>query len=177
MSTVEASVGNFVMPKVDLGAIVAWYPAGQKIGRRPETGIVSGVGQRTVRVHVFDRGRFDAVRHVDDPKLALSPEQRESGAWDYTEERVDIERRFEALAARLASLEAKITGVAMDLEAEVARHDETERRSENMRGTMNEYWDLHKRATELGVVMEVKRPAKEWLREQIALREADDGES
>lgn len=177
MSTVEVSVGNFVMPKVELGAIVAWYPAGQKTGRRPETGIVTGVSQRTVRVHVFDRGRFDAVRHVDDPKLALNPEQRECGAWDYTDERVAVDRRFNEIILRLESLEAKINGVAMGLEAEIARHDETDRRSENMRGTMNEYWDLHKRATELGVVMEVKRPSKEWLREQIALKEDDDGES
>jgi hypothetical protein len=56
----------------------------------------------------------DAVRHVDDPKLTLNADQRENGAWDFTDEdKQGLQQRNE-LTVRVEILEAQVRSLVRD---------------------------------------------------------------
>jgi hypothetical protein len=78
-------VKAFTMPKACRGQAVTWYPSGAK-SSAAETAFVLEVGKRNVVLQRASGLAIASVRHIDDPKLQLSAEQRESGAWDFTDE-------------------------------------------------------------------------------------------
>lgn len=112
MSTVATpaqleEIHNFVMPKTRQGMEVTYFLPGTL---DKATAIIAFVlqvakSQRTIAVFVPGSGPIDGVRHITDPKLKLSAEQRESGAWDYSPEWIETQRRLQELDSRLADLE------------------------------------------------------------------------
>lgn len=169
------NIDEFVMPPLKTGAIVSWYKDGVRLSRKPVTAVVCSVGTRTVSIHVLGVGRMDAVRHIEDPKLMLNPDQRESGAWDYSEDQRDIYYRLEQLGKRLDAIDKKIGEIFDSMEIERALT--TEERSENLSAVMGEYWKLVARAREMGIVWNKSgRPTKKWLTDEINAKEAQDGQ-
>jgi hypothetical protein len=81
----EQEIMDYKMPVVRLGAPVQWFANGNAV-RDSVLGWVTKVGHRGVRIHLCTGVWFDTVRHISDPKLRLSQDQRENGAWDFTEE-------------------------------------------------------------------------------------------
>ena len=80
----------FKAPKAKFGQPVAYYINGVKdTSRKPELGWVIRTGERTIHLYVVSAtgGTLvrESVRHIDDPKLQLNADQRESGAWDFTD--------------------------------------------------------------------------------------------
>lgn len=97
---------EYTMPRPCRGQAVTWYAHGTANGPG-ETGFVMEIGKRNIVLHRASGVCMDGVRHIDDPKLKLSAEQRESGAWDFTDE----SKRLLASEGRLASLEGELTAL------------------------------------------------------------------
>lgn len=101
-------ISQYQMPHVDIGTPVVWYAKGERRGSEAEVGFVMHCGGRNVVLYTARGRRVDAVRHVDDPKLRLSMEQREMGAWDFTPESkriLALEQAVEDLSKQVHSLE------------------------------------------------------------------------
>lgn len=97
---------EYVMPPVRHGQVVAWYPP---TGRQePESAIVIRVAPRNVHLSTATRGVREAVRHVSDPKLRLNPEQREMGAWDYTDDYKTQLQEFQQIREHIAALQRQV---------------------------------------------------------------------
>lgn len=102
-------VDDFTMPVPSAGMPVLWYAAGVKTGRKPEVGFILNVGNRSVRLRTAFGELKETVRHVSDPKLQLNRDQREGGAWDFTDEHyhkaswtAEVDQRLRQIEARLA---------------------------------------------------------------------------
>lgn len=107
-SSRNQEIAAFVMPRPDRGQAVTWYASGTRDGVG-EVAFVLEVGRRNLVVARASGLAMESVRHIDDPKLKLSVEQRESGAWDFTERDKQLDSQREQLAdltARLTALEA-----------------------------------------------------------------------
>ena len=66
-------------------------------------------GHRNIVVQRISGVCMETVYHVNDPKVAVSKDIRDQGAWDFTEEyyqRAKDVDRMAALEARIAKLEA-----------------------------------------------------------------------
>lgn len=108
-------IESFVMPLVSSGMPVRWYPFGVRDSREAEIAFVVKASGRNVNLRTASGQFRSAVRHVDDPKLTLNAAQRESGAWDFTDDwyqesknKSDIEKRMAQLSDRIAKLELEI---------------------------------------------------------------------
>jgi hypothetical protein len=153
MSTVtHEEIDSFVMPTVDHGAVVAWYPNGLP-SDRPQVGYVIRVQHRGLTIMTAANGVRDIVRHITDPKLRLNPEHRENGGWDYTEDYKERQAEVAGLQARVTRLEARLESMSSDTEPA-----QTE---------PSEYDQLWRRAKDAGIVFK-GRPSKGWLERQIA---------
>jgi hypothetical protein len=100
-------IAEFVMPKPCRGQAVTWYASGTRSGVG-EMAFVLEVGRRNIIVNLASGVNMETVRHIDDPKLQLSAEQRESGAWDFTEDsKIQLAnvKRIDTLEAKVAALE------------------------------------------------------------------------
>lgn len=100
---VREEVQAFEMPRPSMGQTVAWYPSGIK-GGACEVAHVLKVSKRNLLLQRISGTCVETVRHVDDPKLKLSAEQRESGAWDFT----DYDKQQAADRSRVAEIEARV---------------------------------------------------------------------
>ncbi len=101
------AVQAFEMPRPCPGQTVTWYPSGTRDGRGENANVLNS-GKRNIVVMRASGQAMESVRHVDDPKLKLSSEQRESGAWDFTERDKQLDKMqkdFTALQLRVATLE------------------------------------------------------------------------
>ncbi len=99
-------IAEFVMPRPNLGQAVTWFPSGTRTNG--EMAYVLTIGRRNLVVQRASGIAMDSVRHVDDPKLSLSVEQRASGAWDFTERDKQLDKlqaTVELLQARVVTLE------------------------------------------------------------------------
>jgi hypothetical protein len=96
-------IAEFAMPKPCLGQSVKWYGDGTK-NNKGEIAFVREVGKRNLVLGLSSGIRVDRVRHVDDPKLSLSADQRATGAWDFTDEA----KQYEANLKRLDGMEATV---------------------------------------------------------------------
>jgi hypothetical protein len=101
---VQESVDAFAMPKPMRGQSVLFYRNGQKTGEA-EVGFVLKVAKRNIVINLASGLAYDSVRHVDDPKLQVSVEQRSGGAWDYTDDWKEIQ----ALRKDVTALTAQVT--------------------------------------------------------------------
>jgi hypothetical protein len=107
-------VAAFVMTKPCRGQCVTWYSAGTR-DCTGEMAFILEIGKRNVVLQRASGLAMESVRHIDDPKLKLSVDQRESGAWDFTDRDKqldklqatvnDLHSRFTTLETRLATLE------------------------------------------------------------------------
>ena len=100
-------IQDFVMPRPCPGQTVTWFPSGARDGKGENANVLNS-GKRNIIIMRASGLAMESVRHVDDPKLKLSAEQRASGAWDFTErdKQLDtIQAKFATLEARIATLE------------------------------------------------------------------------
>lgn len=98
------------MPEVLQGTSVSWYRNGVKEGKDPELGMIAKIHgtRRTVTIRLAAGNVVASVRHIDDPKLRLSVDQREFGAWDFTPEFKRQEREKLEFNQRITRLESLI---------------------------------------------------------------------
>ncbi len=105
---IQDEVQSYNMPEVKRGMPVVWYPQGQ-IGSIWKMALVEKAQSGRSNVTLFVGGTHvpirDAVPHVSDPRLKLGPDHREMGAWDYTEEYLDNQKKLEEFEKRLTALE------------------------------------------------------------------------
>lgn len=94
---------TYVMPSVQVGDIVLWYPKGDpKMPGQPA--MVTSVSRQTIACNIFSRAFRDlkireGARHITDPQ-ATRPELADEGAWDYTFQAkllMDFEERIHEL--------------------------------------------------------------------------------
>lgn len=131
------------MPTVTTGHVVRWWASGVKDLGEAKVGNVLKSSHRNCDILLIGGIRMDAVRHCDDPKLDMNKHQRESGAWDFTEEYYESCRKYDDIISRLDALEETLKP-----------------------GNIKEYQDLRKEAIDLGC--EVKgNPKKADLIEMI----------
>lgn len=104
-----AAINAFEMPDVHRGATVLYYSSGLR-DRHQSIATVIRVGARSLMVKTAEGHIKEAVRHINDPKLTLNSDQRESGAWDFTEEYLFMQE----LADRVATLEQGVAPSVKD---------------------------------------------------------------
>lgn len=108
-------VNSFRMPKAPPGIQVLWYRNGVRDKTRVEVAYMLNAGERTASIHAMMTGRrIDSVRHVDDPKLLLSNDQRENGAWDYTDDYKEFMNFQKQIEDRLQFLERQVVRMSAD---------------------------------------------------------------
>lgn len=78
----------FVMPAVERGQVVWWYPDGDT-NQIPIPAIVAGKNPRSVNLNIIDENSYnfrcrDGVRHRSDPDSRIA-EVREQGVWELTD--------------------------------------------------------------------------------------------
>lgn len=101
---------EYVMPEARVGMVVTFYRTGELDAGRRTIGFVSQVHNslRRVTVYVPNDRTYEGVRHITDPKLKLSPEFKENGAWEYSPEYIYLENRLAALSQELDRLSALV---------------------------------------------------------------------
>lgn len=106
----QDEIAAYKMPRPSIGQSVLWYPSGTK-ETTAETTFVLEAKARTIVIQRASGVCEASVRHLDDPKLQLSIEQRAAGAWDFTDydkRNVAQSKTLETLEARVAALEKKL---------------------------------------------------------------------
>jgi hypothetical protein len=106
----QEQIDAFTMPKPHIGQTVVWYPSAERSGRS-EVAFVVKASHRNVVLRMASGLPRETVCHVDDPKLKTSADIRESGAWDFTDERkqqLASDAKVVALAAAVEALQAKV---------------------------------------------------------------------
>lgn len=141
----------FEMPAVTHGQIVAWYQNGIA-SSKPQVAYVTRVNARTVTLLTAMNGVKETVRHAEDPRLRGHHEQRENGAWDFTEAHKAAELRLTALEARIHILEQVAANATM--------LDDPQKQK------VAEYRILRQRALEMGIEMK-GTPSRLWLERKI----------
>ena len=125
------------MPRPVLGQAVLWFPP--SLDRtRACVGFITRIGAANTHIYVGNVGMKEAVRHYTDPKLKLSADIRETGAWDFTPEYYELKTFKE----RLSSIEGQLA----KLTADVARATTAKRAT-----PMVAFNQLKKRAKEAGI--------------------------
>ena len=107
-------IANFSMPQARIGLPVIWYKTGRRNRQSSEVAYILQCGARTVTVHCSGGRRMDAVRHIDDPKLDLSADQREQGAWDFSDDYKDLVEFMKITTDRLTKIERALPGEATE---------------------------------------------------------------
>jgi hypothetical protein len=161
MPTVQ-EIQAFVMPSVGIGETVVWYRHGTRNSQH-EIATVYKRSARNVHLLTATNGVREGVRHIDDPKLQLNPEQREMGAWDTSEFNRDLQ-------AQIADMQDDLKELKRGMAAMIAKPKAKPVVNEN--GGFAQYRRLLEKAESLGIAME-GRPKKDWLVEQIALKEQE----
>jgi hypothetical protein len=92
--------------------------------------------------------------------MRVNANRREFGSWDYTEAHYRYDREIEALKRRVAALES------MAPADDAKEPDEVPRES-----GVEDYHALRRRAKEMGIEF-TQNPPRDWLTEQIALKQA-----
>ena len=157
----------FEMPGIDLGTPVEYFPNAVRNSGEPRLGFVVRVSRtgRNVVIRTSDGGWFDAVRHIDDPKLQLNQDMRENGAWDRTEYDKELNKRLESIDKRIADMQSSVDFVSKRLTGKAATPPVAEK---------TPYHDLREKAIDLGIVFK-GNPKRGWLED--AVREASEQET
>jgi len=109
-SPTQEQILSFQMPKVEVGTALAFYPAGRP-NAHSTVGFLVRISRtgRNVMLKTVDGLVYDAVRHVEDPKLEINSDHRENGAWDFTDEHKRLEKNRQELVERIERLELALT--------------------------------------------------------------------
>lgn len=157
-----------VLPRPTLGQSLRFYPNGNIDEHRVEVGVVIKIGQSTVTLAMPGTNHVrSTVRYKDDPRLQKSPDQRQNGCWDFTEEwyeRMEAEQYGLDTMARLDEEVRKLVDL-MDLKDFYATPQSAANRVKAI-----EFGELRRHARELGVT-EVLRKTAAQLHEAIARKE------
>lgn len=103
-------VNAFVMPKAMPGQTVNWYRHGTAAEKVEIAVVMAGGNFRGLALKTLGTGQLrQPVRHVSDPKLQLSADQREHGAWDFTDHDKQQQARLARLETELAELKRLVT--------------------------------------------------------------------
>lgn len=167
MTVSQEQIMNFQMPRVRHGELVAWYPTGTR-SQAPEVAQVFRVSGRNVHLVTATKGVKEAVRHIDDPKLKLNSDQREMGAWDFTEAAKENAQRLEELEDEVRLMRRQISTL-------IAAQQKKQASPKKAGGGLRKYQSLRNRALELGIEFEGNPPTT-WLEEQIAAKESPTAE-
>lgn len=100
---------EYAMPQANPGMQILWYKKGVVDRTSVEVAYMLHTGARTAVICSMTGRRVDAVRHVDDPKLQLNADQRENGAWDYTDDYKEMLRFKLEVRSRLERLERHLS--------------------------------------------------------------------
>lgn len=149
LTTAQAAAGRFIMPKPELGQTVTYRALGRADDPRPTVGTVCSVRHGTVALALPGGAYRDGVKHVDDPRLTMNPEQREAGCWEFTER----DRRIDGLlasGARLAAIEAELSRLGGSVEA-IETNEALWRQNPGQGAKMKELWALRHKCNDLGV--------------------------
>lgn len=177
----QLQTATYHMPRVSPGQQVLWYKRGFADKGSVEVAYMIHCGERTATIVSATGKRADAVRHIQDPKLKLSPEQRENGAWDFTEDYRELERFKVEVRVRLERLERHLgMGEAPEVimeDGEVVVAKAAKERS--IRGNagadrLAQHRALVKKAREMGVMIPAQASRAE-IEEAIAQALARDG--
>ena len=143
-------IQNFQMPQCTIGVPVLWFPSGRPSRQKAQVAYMIHCGGRTVTLQLATGRRLDAVRHIDDPKLQLNADQREQGAWDFTDEHKAGAAFRQEARARLDAIEAQL-----DIKDRPSQPGMSEQHKREMADRMRHYQALKKKALGLGI--EVKK--------------------
>lgn len=112
---IQADMQKYKQPTVYRGMPVIWHPHGIVSNRGAVVAFVTSCHPNRNNVALFIPGhRFgirESVLHVSDPRLKLGNDQRENGAWDYTEAHLEDQKQRESLLDRIGSLEKKLAAL------------------------------------------------------------------
>lgn len=158
MSTVtQEEIQSFVMPSVKLGLAVSWFANGLRSGPY-QVAFVIRVSHRNVHLVTATRGIFEAVRHIDDPKLQLNADQRESGAWDFTDDHKYRIQEMTKLTERVGRIERAVATLLKKMEK-----PKTQRKSSP---GLSDYRRLRQQVVDAGIPVKGK-PSKSWLLSEL----------
>jgi hypothetical protein len=148
----------FEMPSVDVGTPIEYFPTAVRSGE-PRLGFVVRVSRtgRNVVVRTSDGGWFDAVRHIDDPKLQMNQDMRENGAWDRTEYDKELNKRLESIEKRISDMQSSVEFVSKRLTGKSASPPVAEK---------TPYHELREKAIDLGIVFK-GNPKRGWLEDAV----------
>jgi|TARA_R110000824_G_scaffold180900_4_gene361504 hypothetical protein len=149
----------FEMPDVDVGTPVEYYPNAVLNSGEPRLGFVVRISRtgRNVVIRTSDGGWFDAVRHIDDPKLQLNQDMRENGAWGRTEYDKELSKRLNTIEDRLASMQSSVDFVSKRLTGKSVSLPAAEK---------TPYHELREKAIGLGIIFK-GNPKRGWLEETV----------
>lgn len=138
-------IQDYSMPQVPVGTPVIWYRYGRARRQDAMIGYMIHCGARNATIFLANGRRMDAVRHVDDPKLDLNVDQREQGAWDFTQEYKDFKEFRNEVNKRLLEMENAIAGLQSPDKQKKAS-------SSNNKGQgLSRYRELKAKCQELGI--------------------------
>jgi len=153
---------NYRQPRCTVGTAVLWYRNGLRDRTVVEVGYMLQCGERTSVISTSGGRRVDAVRYIDDPKLMLSPEQRENGAWDFTDDFRDrietkqvLKKWIDDVERRLDKLEEGLTIGASKAKGKKAGKAPAH---------LERYRQLRAKAAQLGMKLQQKVSADELQR-------------
>ena len=143
---------QFRPPQATIGTQVIWYRHGKKRTQDATIGYLVHCGNRTATIYLCTGRRVDAVRHINDPKLSLSSEQREQGAWDFTQDYYETRDRIKFLEGEVRKLMSAVMG---DKQKSNSAEDSEVRKkrqvSENVGNGLREFRELKRKAEEMGL--------------------------
>jgi hypothetical protein len=154
---------NYVPPRANQGMQILWYKRGILDRTAVEVAYMLQLGARTAVIVTASGRRLDAVRHIEDPKLMLSADQRENGAWDFTEDfkeaivfRKAVNDRFCAIEKALQNANIKVQSTDPNNQGSKAKPG-----SNKMAPGLARYHENIKRAKDLGLLVKVGMPRDE----------------
>lgn len=165
----QEEIRTFVMPYVQVGESVMWYPSGFKSDRNGQIAWVFRTSGRNVHLATASMGIREAVRHVNDPKLKLNSDQREMGAWDFTDYAKKHRDEVKSLQDQVSELRRQVTALVTGSHPATPQKP-PRKKTERKRNGFEVYRELKQKAIDLGVEV-TGRPKIDWLQEQIALKE------
>jgi len=154
---------EFTPPSISAGMQVIWYRHGVRRESDSIVGFMLHKGRRTSQIFLINGRRVDAVRHIDDPKLQLNADQREAGAWDFTEGHKDYIEHRQKTEARLDQIEKDISKLIVSSGVRRAKPSVAAAGKENL----HKYQVLKSQVLELGLYVKGMKKAEM----ELALRQ------
>jgi hypothetical protein len=145
-------LNSYRMPRANPGMQVLWYRNGTRDRTRVEVAYMLHAGERTANIYALISGRrVEVVRHVDDPKLLLNADQRENGAWDFTDDFKEAQRERAELGDRISTLERQISKL-ITAQARIPDKPKQEcRKTDPTASKLREFQELRQKAEAMGI--------------------------